>query len=96
MSKTQSIPKPVPMHGITRCKTHPAWRVCIHYKGSMEARYFRDKPYGGTFAALKAAKEHRDRLLSFLPLNRQIAASKPRRNSAEPLRQLLNAKTTSV
>ncbi|MDF1860713.1 MAG: AP2 domain-containing protein [Verrucomicrobiales bacterium] len=72
-----------PNYGITRIdqpeKKNHGYYVRITHKGKGHQKYFPDKASGGKSKALKAAKEHRDKLLSKMPKYKQEAAAKKKR-----------------
>ncbi|MDF1851693.1 MAG: hypothetical protein P1U85_12725 [Verrucomicrobiales bacterium] len=74
---------PRPNYGITRIdqpeKKNHGYYVRITHRGKSHQKYFPDKASGGKTKALKAAKEHRDKLLSKMPKYKQEAASKKKR-----------------
>jgi len=74
---------PRPNYGITRIdqpeKKNHGYYVRITHRGKSHQKYFPDKASGGKTKALKAAKEHRDNLLSKMPKYKQEAASKKKR-----------------
>ncbi|MDF1739762.1 MAG: AP2 domain-containing protein [Verrucomicrobiales bacterium] len=74
---------PRPNYGITRIdqpeKKNHGFYVRITHRGKSHQKYFPDKASGGKTKALKAAKEHRDKLLSKMPKYKQEAASKKKR-----------------
>lgn len=74
---------PRPNYGITRIdqpeKKNHGFYVRITHRGRSHQKYFPDKASGGKTKALKAAKAHRDGLLSKMPKYKQEAASKKKR-----------------
>lgn len=72
-----------PNYGITRIdqpeKKNHGFYVRITHRGKSHQKYFPDKSSGGKTKALKAAKEHRDKLLSKMPKYKQEAAAKKKR-----------------
>ncbi|MEM6279762.1 MAG: AP2 domain-containing protein [Verrucomicrobiota bacterium] len=72
-----------PNYGITRIdqpeKKNHGFYVRITHRGKSHQKYFPDKASGGKTKALKAAKEHRDKLLSKMPKYKQEAAAKKKR-----------------
>lgn len=74
---------PRPNYGITRIdqpdKKNHGFYVRITHKGKSHQKYFPDKALGGKTKSLKAAREHRDKLLSKMPKYKQEAASKKKR-----------------
>lgn len=75
--------KPRPNYGITRIdqpeKKNHGYYVRITHRGKSHQKYFPDKASGGKTKALRAAKEHRDKLLSKMPKYKQDAAAKKKR-----------------
>jgi hypothetical protein len=76
------------MYGISRIDdshhfTH-AWRVSLRRRGKLLVKNFPDKKYGGSLNALKAAKEHRDKLIEANPplTRREFAAIRRRNNTS--------------
>jgi len=74
---------PRPNYGITRIdqpeKKNHGYYVRITHRGKSHQKYFPDKALGGKTKALKAAREHRDKLLEKMPKYKQDAASKKKR-----------------
>lgn len=74
---------PRPNYGITRIdqpeKKNHGYYVRITHRGKSHQKYFPDKSNGGKTKALKAAKAHRDALLSKMPKYKQEAAAKKKR-----------------
>ncbi len=74
---------PRPNYGITRIdqpeKKNHGFYVRITHRGKSHQKYFPDKASGGKTKAFKAAKAHRDGLLSKMPKYKQEAASKKKR-----------------
>ena len=72
-----------PNYGITRIdqpeKKNHGFYVRITHRGKSHQKYFPDKSSGGKTKALKAAKDHRDKLLSKMPKYKQEAAAKKKR-----------------
>lgn len=75
--------QPRPNYGITRIdqpeKKNHGYYVRITHRGKPQQKYFPDKASGGKTKALKAAREHRDKLLSKMPKYKQEAAGKKKR-----------------
>lgn len=72
-----------PNYGITRIdqpeKKNHGYYVRITHRGKSHQKYFPDKASGGKTKALKAAKEHRDKLLAKMPKYKQEAAARKKR-----------------
>lgn len=84
MKQTQSVPKPLPMYCIRRGtpkSRYQGWGVHIHWKSVRHSKHFTDSDYGGMAQSLKVAQKYRDEVVADLPLSRQLAASRQRKNS---------------